>query len=279
MAVLRSSRSFGGGAVTLTAALALMVGLLVGRSWNNTQVASCNQCNSDRFSSTTSHYDEKYLSWQLELNKKYSKDQVHILLNRVAHKTGRKHVLEVGCGPGYTLAAFPGADTKQCLEINLAATAHIARTHSEAHISVSTTWDEIPDSSVDFAYSFDSLEHHPSPLDSLLSLHKKLMRGGEVYIQVPFDHAGVISAVSGVYGRKFYPGDKHNHLFTWNSLLLGNLLTAAGFEVIECFDAEKSNMEMRENGLLEPAYLEKINTGLGTHIEKINVWCQAIRPN
>jgi SAM-dependent methyltransferase len=67
------------------------------------------------------------------------------------------------------------------------------------------------------------LEHVPDPVDVLEQIWQFLIPGGQLLLCVPFE-------VHRRY-RHYYPGDPNHHLFSWNVLTLGNLVSSVGFKV------------------------------------------------
>jgi len=67
------------------------------------------------------------------------------------------------------------------------------------------------------------LEHVPQPLGTLEALKEYLGPEGRLIVYVPFER--------GRRYRRYRPGDPNLHLFSWNCLTLGNLVTAAGLVV------------------------------------------------
>jgi SAM-dependent methyltransferase len=67
------------------------------------------------------------------------------------------------------------------------------------------------------------LEHVADPYDVLEQIWQFLLPGGKLILCVPFE-------VDRRYHR-FYPGDLNQHLFSWNTLTLGNLVSSVGFSV------------------------------------------------
>uniref|UniRef100_A0A7S1X780 Methyltransferase type 11 domain-containing protein n=1 Tax=Tetraselmis chuii TaxID=63592 RepID=A0A7S1X780_9CHLO len=192
-------------------------------------------CDFPRPTSAVEHYDETYFGWQVKENR----NNVGWQLTRLKpslEASPRAAVLEVGCSGGYTLARV-SAGSKHCFEINDAAIRHARATFPDIHIY--SKWADVPDDTIDYAYSFDSFEHHASPLDNLMCLFQKMRRGGEVHIEVPFEHAGMGGTALDVYGRRYKPGNVNNHLFTWSPMLLGNMVHASGFRVKACRDGEE----------------------------------------
>lgn len=180
-------------------------------------------------------------------------------------------MLEVGCSTGATLQSdlFRNA-TRYCLEVNPLAIRyqqeHFPRLHGTRR------WGELPSGTLDFAYSYDSIEHHPSPFDTLACLRTKLRPRGTIFIETTFEHAGFGNSHTNEYGRQWRKGDKHFHLYTWSPMNLGNLLTAAGFDVIGCKDIAAEHEELRAAGRLEA------DPGRGGPAEKSSVWCYARKP-
>lgn len=181
------------------------------------------------------HYDKTYFDWQAKIAASIAKHQAQATQNYI--RSGDT-ILEIGCGGGFSLALLD-AQEKFCLEIN----PHARAKHASS-IRSSGSWTDLalvlPPVGVDFIYSWDSIEHHPSPIDTLICARGFLKPGGRIFISVPFDHAGMGNPKMGaqVYGRSYFSKDISFHLFTWNPLLLGNLLTAAGFEVDTCTDLQ-----------------------------------------
>ena len=205
--------------------------------------------------SASSHYDAAYFAWQHKASLSNALWQTKQLAanfpvdwDKLSKEQGA--VLEIGCSTGATISQqFFGNASRFCLEVNPLAVRY-QREHFP-QINGTTDWLKLPPRAADAAYSFDSFEHHPSPLDSLSCLRTKMKRGGAVFIQVPFEHAGFGNSQAHAYGRRWYPKDKHFHLFTWNPMNLGNLLTAAGFHVHRCTDLNQQHDELRRAGRLE----------------------------
>lgn len=67
------------------------------------------------------------------------------------------------------------------------------------------------------------LEHVPEPLNTLITIFKYLKPGGRLLLFVPFE--------THRYYRKYRADDKNMHLFSWNALTIGNLVTSAGYTI------------------------------------------------
>ena len=69
------------------------------------------------------------------------------------------------------------------------------------------------------------LEHVADPLGTLVQIRELVKPGGRLVLSVPFETHRMY--------RRYVPGEPNHHLFSWNALTLGNLVTDAGFEVVE----------------------------------------------
>lgn len=129
-------------------------------------------------------------------------------------------VLEVGAGLGHQIAAM-----KDGHEVFAVEPARIGREHCESlglktfgdigHIPASVNFDAILLRHV--------LEHVPEPRRLLMDLKTRLAPGGELILILP---------VESPY-RPAVPGDLDHHLFCWNRQSAANLLTDAGYGVVE----------------------------------------------
>jgi SAM-dependent methyltransferase len=129
-------------------------------------------------------------------------------------------VLDFGCGGGTLLRSLECA-RRVGVEIN-----PVARAEAASHgIEVFETPAEVPDGVADLLVSNHALEHVTSPVAALQALRTKLKPGGKLVLVVPLDDWR---------GQLTYdPKDIDHHLYTWTPLLLGNLLSEAGYRVRE----------------------------------------------
>jgi SAM-dependent methyltransferase len=127
-------------------------------------------------------------------------------------------VLDFGCSGGYLLEHIRCA-RKIGVELNSVPRAIAGQKGIEVHERLTTVAPE----SVDVAISNHVLEHTINPLAELRAIRQKLKPGGKLVIVVPSEGPRV----------RYKPGDSDFHLFTWSPMNLGNLLTAAGYKVIE----------------------------------------------
>ena len=168
---------------------------------------------------TPKHYDEKYFAWQKiignfggEANKfKFEKNI-----------TPNLTVLDFGCGGGYLLKNF---DCNKKIGIEPNPTARTQALENGLNKVYSKTEDCVKDfkGQVDLIISNHALEHTDNPLLELKNLHKSLKKNGHICIVVPLDNKS--------YSYK--KNDINFHFFSWSPMNLGNILTRAGFDVIE----------------------------------------------
>lgn len=132
-------------------------------------------------------------------------------------------VLDFGCGTGAILANLPSA-RRIGIEINEFAAAEARKRLDTVYPSLG----DVPQSSVDAAISFHAMEHVPNPYEVLCEISKTLKHGAKFRLILPYDNVLLNSQ-----HRHWTPNDKDMHLFCWTPLHIGNLLTAAGFQVTE----------------------------------------------
>jgi SAM-dependent methyltransferase len=127
-------------------------------------------------------------------------------------------VLDLGCGGGSLLLNL-NCEKKIGVEINPIARTEVEGNGIEVHEDLAT----VPEQSVDVAVSNHSLEHFFCPLNTLRELNDKLVERGRLVLCVPVDDWRT--------QKQFNPEDINHHLYTWTPLLLGNLLTEAGYQI------------------------------------------------
>lgn len=127
-------------------------------------------------------------------------------------------VMDFGCASGEVLMAIPCA-RRIGVEVNPAFLSRARDNGIEAYASLA----DVPLSSVDVVISGHALEHCLRPLDELLGIARTLRDGGRFVLVLPLDDWRV--------QRRFDSRDLNHHLYAWTPLLLGNLVSEAGFEV------------------------------------------------
>ena len=130
-------------------------------------------------------------------------------------------VVDFGCGTGRVLSLLDAGE-KVGIEVN-----PISRERAESFgLRTVELSDELPDAMADVVYSHHALEHTLDPLRELRGLRRILRPGGRLVLIVPADDWRV--------QRQVDPGDINHHLYTWTPLLLGHLLSEAGFSRPRC---------------------------------------------
>lgn len=159
------------------------------------------------------HYDESYFEWQCIIGKFGGMVKANIFKPHI--KSDMK-VVEFGCGGGFLLNNINAVE-KVGIEIN-----DTARKHAEElGIKCYKYSSELPDNYADIIISTHVLEHTENPLGELRMLYSKMKDGGKIVFHVPNESCDT----------EYVRSDNDNHLYTWNSLTLGNLFKTAGFFV------------------------------------------------
>ena len=127
-------------------------------------------------------------------------------------------LLDFACGSGQLLRLL-NARRKIGVEISPSAAAAARQYGLEIHERI----EDVPDSSVDVVISNHGLEHTLEPHRVLTELRRLTRPGGRLVLYLPAD--------TWWRQRRYYPEDPNHHLYTWTPLLLGNLLTDAGWQV------------------------------------------------
>lgn len=138
-------------------------------------------------------------------------------------------LLDFGCADGLFLRILP-AKRRIGVEVIHEALESCRKLCEETEIPIDLheSLETVADDSVDVVISNHCLEHVPSPIHVLGQIRRVLKSGGIFVIVVPFDDFRSKGS------RRWRPGSRSNHLFTWTPMNLGNLVTEAGFEVKEC---------------------------------------------
>ena len=176
----------------------------------------------DRMDSTVEHYTgvagERYFARQRRLGEAGYRIEARKF---APHIRPTDSVLDFGCGSGAMVQALECA-RRLGVEINPAARARAAA----AGVEVVPGLAAVPTGSVDVVVSNHALEHVPAPLSVCVEFLRVLRPGGRVVVCVPFDDWR--------RQRSHRADDANHHLYTWTPLLLGNLLSDAGLEVLGC---------------------------------------------
>jgi SAM-dependent methyltransferase len=160
------------------------------------------------------HYDKKYFDWQQSIGKFGG------IANRIKFEDlikKNQKVLDFGCGGGYLLDSFENIE-KFGVEINEEARKIAIKNKIKTYESSF----DLPSNFFDLIISNNALEHVDNPIIELKELYRSLKIGGKISLVVPCDNITY----------KFKKNDINFHLYSYSPMNLGNILTAAGFEVI-----------------------------------------------
>jgi SAM-dependent methyltransferase len=127
-------------------------------------------------------------------------------------------VVDFGCGGGEVLAAI------SCRQrIGVEPNAQSALASLKRGLEVVDSVNQLPTAIADVVISNHALEHCTRPLDELKGIRRVLKPGGRLILVVPVNDWR--------REKRYRSADINHHLYTWTPLLLGNLLTEAGFSV------------------------------------------------
>jgi SAM-dependent methyltransferase len=163
----------------------------------------------------SAYYDRSYFNWQSSIG------EFGGWANRtkfVDYISSDDVVLDFGCGGGYLLK---GLDCRKRVGVEINPSA--METARGNGVEVYKSAEDVPDNYVDVIISNNALEHTLRPLDELKSLYAKLKPGGKIIFVVPCESIS--------YAYK--PKDINHHLYSWSPMCMGNMMTEAGYSLIE----------------------------------------------
>jgi len=165
-------------------------------------------------------------------------DTLHSI--RADYKVSGQTVVELGSGIGTNLLVFAAGNSVLAVE-GLPAALEECRKRGIAAVSADLER-HIPlaDASADWILCIDVLEHLVNPAECLASARRILRDGGHLVVNVPnhFDLSGRLRILrgSGIDSRGYFPESPHwkyPHVRFFCRRSIGELLTVAGFEVLE----------------------------------------------
>lgn len=161
------------------------------------------------------YYDDKYFAWQVSVGEFGGWADQKKFLEFISPES---IVLDFGCGGGFLLKEIV-CGKKLGVEVN----PYASELAKKNNIEVFEKLGNIKDNYVDVIISNHALEHCLNPLEQLTEMHKKLKASGIIVLVVPCESIAC----------KFKQGDINQHLYSWSPMCIGNLLTEAGFCIIE----------------------------------------------
>jgi SAM-dependent methyltransferase len=160
------------------------------------------------------YYDEAYFNFQKVLGEFSGRAETGKFKKYISPGDT---VIDFGCGGGFILKNI-NCSKKIGVEISDVAREYAGKVNG---IHAVKFVEDLDDAIGDVIISTHALEHCYNPRVELVNLLKKLKPGGLIVFFVPSE--GI--------ANKWRPGDVNNHLYTWNSMTLGNLFTSAGYEI------------------------------------------------
>jgi SAM-dependent methyltransferase len=166
----------------------------------------------------SSHYGADYFAWQQETGRLGGWANVDKYRKTVGPNT---RVLDFGCGGGFLLHNLK-CSARFGIEPNSEARL-VARANGVVVFANSAdALAELGANSVDVIISDNALEHTLEPYRELLALRPLLKAGGLIHIVAPCESIS----------WKYRADDINQHLYSWGPQSLGNLVNAAGYEII-----------------------------------------------
>jgi len=163
------------------------------------------------------HYDAAYFDWQKRSGALGGWSAAGLFGSGVS---AGDRVLDFGCGGGYLLAHLACA-ARYGVEPNAAAREAAAARGVTVFANVGDALAALGPGSIDVVVSDNALEHALEPYRELVALRALLRDGGRMHLVVPCE--GI--------GWRYDAGDINRHLYSWSPQSIGNLVSAAGFEV------------------------------------------------
>jgi SAM-dependent methyltransferase len=170
------------------------------------------------------NYDEEYWTSQKSANQfagLYKGD----LLRHLFPKKHLESVLEFGSAGGYIVSKLP-ASLKAGVEVSQFARAHAQKQNPEARYYERLDEVATPAGGFEVIYTTSVIEHVDCPLCMLRQMRTMLQPGGRLIVGIKNDGADPAQV-------RWHRGDRNHHIYTWNELLLGNLIQSAGFHVCD----------------------------------------------
>ena len=214
-------------------------------------------------------YGEAYWVFHRQLNEFGAVAKGDVLRHMLTRHT--RSVLEFGCSGGLIVAGLPKGLEKYCVEVN-----PLARKHAENLDALKQhVFARVPHRlRVDFIYSTSVLEHCDCPMCELEKLKRALLPGGTLLIGVRNDGRDP--------GQTFesFRSDPNHHIYTWNELLLANLLSSAGLipcGVVGQWEAWHGPMTIENYEADKMAYCMK-GLEVGERQRVYYIWSVAVLP-
>jgi len=139
-----------------------------------------------------------------------------------------RDLLEIGCGPGYFLAAAEEAGIANAVGIDLNPAAIEAARAAGHRAEVGAIEQVEADRKYDAIVMFDVLEHITAPVPFLTSVRGHTREGGVLYLMTP----NIRSLLARVSGRRWVSFKIPEHVAYYSPRSIRLLLESAGWEVV-----------------------------------------------
>jgi SAM-dependent methyltransferase len=160
---------------------------------------------------------QTYASWQIRMSERLAAEPARRFARYIQPSD---IVVDFGCGGGSIISEIQCAK-RVGIEPN-----EFSRDRARARgLEVHSSSIEVEDGSADVVMSCHALEHCQNPFDELVGLGRILRSGGKLVLLLPIDDWRKF--------RRWRSDEVNHHLFTWNPQLIGNLLSDAGFQVVD----------------------------------------------
>lgn len=169
-------------------------------------------------------------------NDAYYEARARIALDKFFSKIDKNSkLLDFGCGLGQNIYFLPNAIGYDISQFGV----DFCKSKG---INATNDLESLEDEGFDFVFSAHVLEHHPYPKTMLENMNKKLKKGKNLILVIPFER----------HGKGQFQLDLNQHLYCWNFQTINNLLLTTGFQV-------KQNKYLRGAGYNQLLFLKKIN--------------------
>jgi len=181
-------------------------------------------------------------------------------------------VLEFGSAGGYIVSQMP-VQTKVGVEINPTSREHAEKTFGDQGLTCYERVSQVPNSEgFDMVYTTSVLEHVDCPLCTLRELKGLMKSTGRLVVGLRNDG---VDPRQTVFGE-----DPNHHIYTWNELLMGNLIQSAGYKV--CAVGGKwsgwHTIDVAVYRSHKKRYCQKASLH-GHQIKNRNLWAIAVLPD
>ncbi len=183
-------------------------------------------------------YEENYHTHRHNnhANDAYYEARARIALDKFFSRVDKNsRILDFGCGLGQNIYYLPNASGYDVSQFGV----DFCKSKG---INATNDLESLEDESFDIVFSAHVLEHHPYPKTMLEDIYKKLKKGKDLILVIPFER----------HGKGQFELDLNQHLYCWNFQAINNLLITTGFQI-------QQNKYIRGAGYHRLLFLRKIS--------------------